>query len=232
MAFVPIADAIDEIRAGRIVVVVDDEDRENEGDLTIAAERDYSRDRQLHGDARTRADLSHADGGTLRCAALAADLAAEYLGLSERPSASQSTRAKASPPGFRRPTARARSSPQSIPIANRRIWRAPATCFPLRAREGGVLVRAGQTEAACDLARLAGLEPAGVICEIMNEDGTMARVPQLKDLLRSARVQNGIGCRLIRYRLKTERFIHRSGRGLHRIPIPDLSRTIAYASKS
>ena len=92
----------------------------------------------------------------------------------------------------------------------------PGHVFPLRAREGGVLVRAGQTEAACDLARLAGLEPAGVICEIMNEDGTMARVPQLDRILRAARFQDGVGGRS--HPLPAEdRTLHPSRRGrLHR----------------
>ncbi len=85
----------------------------------------------------------------------------------------------------------------------------PGHVFPLRAREGGVLVRAGQTEAAVDLARLAGLAPAGVICEIMNADGTMARVPHLVDFCARHGLKMASVADLIRYRLKTERYVHR-----------------------
>src|SRR5262249_19886470 len=87
----------------------------------------------------------------------------------------------------------------------------PGHVFPLRAKEGGVLVRAGQTEPSADLARMPGLTPAGVICEIMNEDGTMARVPQLVEFCARHSLKMLSVAELIRYRLRNERYIHRIG---------------------
>jgi 3,4-dihydroxy 2-butanone 4-phosphate synthase/GTP cyclohydrolase II len=105
----------------------------------------------------------------------------------------------------------------------------PGHVFPLRAREGGVLVRAGQTEASVDLARLAGLAPAGVICEVMNDDGTMARVPQLREFC----VRHGLKmisvADLIRHRMKTERFIRRLAEGSIETEFGEF-RTVAYGS--
>jgi 3,4-dihydroxy 2-butanone 4-phosphate synthase/GTP cyclohydrolase II len=105
----------------------------------------------------------------------------------------------------------------------------PGHVFPLRAREGGVLVRAGQTEASVDLARMAGLTPAGVICEIMNEDGTMARVPQLVEFCSKHGLKMVSVAELIRYRLKNERYIHRIGEGFLDTEFGPF-RTIAYSS--
>jgi len=105
----------------------------------------------------------------------------------------------------------------------------PGHVFPLRAREGGVLVRAGQTEASVDLARLAGLVPAGVICEIMNADGTMARVPQLEEFCRQHGLKMTSVAELIRYRLKHERNIRRRAEGCIETEFGEF-RTVAYAS--
>ena len=105
----------------------------------------------------------------------------------------------------------------------------PGHVFPLRAREGGVLVRAGQTEAAVDLARLAGLHPSGVICEIMNEDGTMARVPQLREFCLRHGVKMISVAELIRFRLKNEHCVHRRAEGSILTPFGDF-RTILYTS--
>src|SRR5205814_9936090 len=90
----------------------------------------------------------------------------------------------------------------------------PGHTFPLRARKGGVLVRAGQTEAAVDLARLAGMIPAGVICEIMNEDGSMARVPDLIEFCRTHNLKMLTVAELIRYRMANERYVHRVGEAI------------------
>ncbi|HEY1216009.1 MAG TPA: 3,4-dihydroxy-2-butanone-4-phosphate synthase, partial [Bryobacteraceae bacterium] len=106
----------------------------------------------------------------------------------------------------------------------------PGHVFPLRARPGGVLVRSGQTEAAVDLARLAGLSPGGVICEIMNEDGTMSRVPQLVQFCKRHRLKMISVADLIRYRLHTERFIEREAAGQIRTPYGEF-RTIRYRSR-
>ena len=103
-------------------------------------------------------------------------------------------------------------------------------CFPLRARPGGVLVRSGQTEAAVDLARLAGLSPGGVICEIMNDDGTMARVPQLVEFCSRYGLKMISVADLIRYRVQTERFIQRDGTGAIRTPQGEF-KTIRYVSR-
>ncbi|MFZ1144169.1 MAG: 3,4-dihydroxy-2-butanone-4-phosphate synthase, partial [Bryobacteraceae bacterium] len=105
----------------------------------------------------------------------------------------------------------------------------PGHVFPLRAREGGVLVRAGQTEAAVDLARMAGLSPAGVICEIMNPDGTMARVPQLKEFCAAHGLKMISVAELIRYRMRTERFLRRVAEGSIETEFGEF-RTVAYTS--
>jgi len=105
----------------------------------------------------------------------------------------------------------------------------PGHIFPLRAREGGVLLRAGQTEASVDLARMAGLSPAGVICEIMNPDGTMARVPQLEEFCARHSLKMISVADLIRYRLKTERFVRRIAEGSVQTEFGEFC-TIAYAS--
>src|SRR6201990_2169831 len=179
MPFVSVPDAIEEIRAGRIVVVVDDEDRENEGDLTIAAEK------VTPGIINFMAT----QGRGLICLALTPERC-DYLRLPLMSPLNTSTFGTAFTEAIdaregvttgisaadRTRTILTAIDPSCRPSDLAR----PGHVFPLRAREGGVLVRAGQTEASVDLARLAGLAPAGVICEIMNDDGTMARVPQLE----------------------------------------------------
>jgi 3,4-dihydroxy 2-butanone 4-phosphate synthase/GTP cyclohydrolase II len=107
----------------------------------------------------------------------------------------------------------------------------PGHVFPLRAREGGVLVRAGQTEAAVDLARLGGLMPAGVICEIMNDDGTMARIPQLEQFCHRHQLKMISVAELIRYRLENERFIRRVAEGSITTEFGEF-RTIAYTTST
>src|SRR5215831_18385021 len=180
MPFVPVPEAVAEIRAGRILVVVDDEDRENEGDLTIAAEKvtpEVINFMATHGRGLICLTLTPERCDYLRLPLMTAQNTSNFgtafcesidarEGVSTGISAADRTRTilKALDPDCR-PGDLAR----------------PGHVFPLRAREGGVLVRAGQTEASVDLSRMAGLTPAGVICEIMNEDGTMARVPQLDE---------------------------------------------------
>ena len=126
---------------------------------------------------------------------LRADDRARTRRRSAPPSPSRSRRARASRPASPPPTARTRSRSRSTRRQSPHDLVQPGHVFPLRARAGGVLERAGQTEAAVDLARLAGLNPAGVVCEIMNEDGTMARVPDLDPVLRAARAQDDHGRR-------------------------------------
>src|SRR5262245_51458307 len=201
MPFVPVEDAIEEIRAGRILVVVDDEDRENERELTIAAQ---SVTPELINFMATH-------GRGLICLALTADRCDQLrLPLMSPTNTSnfgtafcESIDARGGvttgiSAADRTKTILTAVDPDCRPSDLAR----PGHIFPLRAREGGVLVRAGQTEAAVDLSRLAGLQPAGVICEIMNEDGTMARVPELLDFCKRHALKMVSVAELIRYRMK------------------------------
>jgi 3,4-dihydroxy 2-butanone 4-phosphate synthase/GTP cyclohydrolase II len=228
MPFVGIPEAIEEIRAGRILVVVDDEDRENEGDLTIAAEKvtpEVVNFMATHGRGLIclpltpeRCDylrlplMSHqntSNFGTAFCESIDA-----RAGVSTGISAADRTR-----------TILAAIDPECRPEDLAR----PGHVFPLRAREGGVLVRAGQTEASVDLARLAGLTPAGVICEIMNDDGTMARVAQLREFCARHSLKMISVADLIRHRMKTERFIRRLAEGSVETEFGEFQ-TVAYGS--
>jgi len=206
MAFDAIESAIKEIRDGRMVIVVDDEDRENEGDLTMAAER-------ITPEA---INFMSREGRGLICVSLPGGRLDELhipLMVSENTSlydtafcvSVEARRGITSGVSAqdRATTIRALVDPKTRP----EDLTVPGHIFPLRAREGGVLARAGQTEAALDLSRLAGLYPAGVICEIMNEDGSMARVPQLFEFasrhgLRAITVQD-----LIRFRMRREKLV-------------------------
>jgi 3,4-dihydroxy 2-butanone 4-phosphate synthase/GTP cyclohydrolase II len=176
--FTDVQTAVSEIRAGRMIVVVDDEDRENEGDLTIAAE--FATPEVINFMAK--------HGRGLVCLALTEErLDYLRLGMMTPHNTSQYGTAFTESVDARDGVTtgisaydRARTIKVAIDPASRPSDLVkPGHTFPLRARKGGVLVRAGQTEAAVDLARMAGLIPAGVICEIMKEDGTMARVPDL-----------------------------------------------------
>ncbi|MBI1790011.1 MAG: 3,4-dihydroxy-2-butanone-4-phosphate synthase [Acidobacteria bacterium] len=228
MPFVSIPDAIEEIRAGRILVVVDDEDRENEGDLTIAAERVTP---QLINFMATH-------GRGLICVALTEERC-DYLRLplvSPQNTSNFGTAFCESVDARHGVTTgisaadRTRTVLACIdPAARADDLARPGHMFPLRARDGGVLVRAGQTEASVDLARLAGLTPAGVICEVMNDDGTMARVPQLAEFCRRHGLKMCSVADLIRYRMRHERYIHRTAEGFIETEFGPF-RTIAYAS--
>ena len=176
-------------RAGEMIIVVDDEDRENEGDLTIAAEKvtpEAINFMATHGRGLICLPMTPERLDELE---IPLDGVREHRRGSTPPSACRSTPGQARRTGIsaadRAATVLAAIDPQTRPLDLAR----PGHMFPLRARAGGVLVRAGQTEAAVDLARIAGLYPAGVICEIMNEDGTMARVPELPEVRAS-----GTGC--------------------------------------
>lgn len=229
MSFASIPEAIADFRQGKILVVVDDEDRENEGDLTIAAEKitpDAINFMATHGrgliclalDAEicTRLDLqpmsavNTARFGTAFCEAIdAAEGVTTGISAYDRAH-----------------TIRVAMDPQSRPQDLAR----PGHVFPLRARPGGVLVRSGQTEAAVDLANLAGLSPGGVICEIMNEDGTMARVPQLIEFCGQYGFKMISVADLIRYRTQTEKLVERDASGHVRTAFGDFQ-TIRYKSQ-
>jgi 3,4-dihydroxy 2-butanone 4-phosphate synthase/GTP cyclohydrolase II len=204
--FCTIPEALGEIRAGRMVVVVDDEDRENEGDLTMAAQF-------VDADAVNFMALR---GRGLICLALTEDRA-YHLQLHPMTRENQSRFGTAFTVSIEArhgvttgisAADRARTIQVAIdPSSGAQDLVRPGHVFPLVAREGGVLARAGQTEAAVDLARLAGLTPAGVICEIMNDDGTMARVPDLVGYCRRHGLKMTTVADLIRYRRRTEKLV-------------------------
>jgi 3,4-dihydroxy 2-butanone 4-phosphate synthase/GTP cyclohydrolase II len=229
MPFASIPEAIEDFRQGKIVIVVDDEDRENEGDLTMAAEKitpeainfmathgrgliclalDAGLCERLH--LQPMSPTNTARFGTAFCEAIdAAEGVSTGISAYDR----SHTIRVAMMPG---------TKPQDLAR--------PGHVFPLRARPGGVLVRSGQTEAAVDLARLAGLAPGGVICEIMNEDGTMARVPELREFAKRYGFKMISVADLIRHRIHTERFIRRDGEG-HAETRFGQFRTIRYRSQ-
>src|SRR5665213_3018114 len=176
--FTDVEEAVAEIRAGRMVVVVDDEDRENEGDLTLAAE--FVTPEAINFMARFGRGLicltlSEERADHLRLSPMTQENTSRFgTAFTETIEAREGVTTGISA-ADRAHTIRVAIDPRSTAKDLAR----PGHVFPLRARKGGVLVRAGQTEASVDLARMAGLVAAGVICEIMNEDGTMARVPDL-----------------------------------------------------
>jgi 3,4-dihydroxy 2-butanone 4-phosphate synthase/GTP cyclohydrolase II len=206
--FSTIEEAIEDLRRGRIVVVCDDENRENEGDLTMAA--------QFATPEAVNFMATHARG--LICLALTADRCDE-LGLdlmaakNESPFQTAFTISIEARDGVTTGISaadRARTIQVAIdPHSKPEDLVQPGHVFPLKARDGGVLERAGQTEAAVDLARLAGLIPAGVICEVMNEDGTMARVPDLVPYCQQHGLKMITVADLIAYRRRTEKLVER-----------------------
>jgi 3,4-dihydroxy 2-butanone 4-phosphate synthase/GTP cyclohydrolase II len=228
-AFADVPTAIEEIRAGRMIVVVDDEDRENEGDLTLAAEKVTPEainfmakfGRGLVCLTMTEERLDH-----LRLGPMSAENTSQYgtafceaidarVGVTTGISAYD----------------RARTIQVAIdPATQASDLARPGHVFPLRARKGGVLVRAGQTEASVDLARLAGMVPAGIICEIMKDDGTMARVPDLIAFCHEHGMKMLTVAELIRYRMAHERYVHRVGEALVDTRFGEF-RLIAYESE-
>ena len=228
--FATVDQAVQDFRAGRMVVVVDDEDRENEGDLTLAAE--FVTPEAINFMARF--------GRGLICLTLTEDRA-DYmrLGPMTRENTSQfgtafteSVEARVGVTTGISAADRAHTIKVAIdPASTAYDLARPGHVFPLRARKGGVLVRAGQTEASVDLARMAGLIPAGVICEIMNEDGTMARVPDLVSFCAEHKLLMVTVADLIRYRLQHERYLHRVGESILPTAHGDF-RMIAYENEA
>lgn len=204
--FVTVPEAVNEFARGRMVVVVDDEDRENEGDLTLAAE--FVTPEAINFMAKY--------GRGLICLTLTEERADQLqLGPMTHTNTSQFGTAFTVSIEAREGVTTgisAHDRAHTIRVAIDSMSTAhdlarPGHIFPLRARKGGVLVRAGQTEASVDLARLSGLKPAGVICEIMNDDGTMARVPDLVEFCIRHDLKLLTVAELIRYRLQTEGYI-------------------------
>jgi 3,4-dihydroxy 2-butanone 4-phosphate synthase/GTP cyclohydrolase II len=228
-SFIDVPTAIEEIRGGRMIVVVDDEDRENEGDLTLAAEKvtpeainfmaKYGRG--LVCLAMTEERLDH-----LRLGPMSAENTSQY-----GTAFCEAIDARAGVTTGISAYDRARTIQVAIDPATKASDLArPGHVFPLRARKGGVLVRAGQTEASVDLARLAGLIPAGIICEIMKDDGTMARVPDLIEFCHEHGMKMLTVAELIRYRMAHERYVHRVGEALVETRFGEF-RLIAYESE-
>jgi 3,4-dihydroxy 2-butanone 4-phosphate synthase/GTP cyclohydrolase II len=206
--FAPIEDAVEAIRQGRMIIVVDDEDRENEGDLTIAAEKITpeainfmaKQGRGLICMPMTGERLDQLEVPLMVTQNTTTFNTAFCVTIEAKHNVSTGISAS-----DRASTVLAAINPATKPTDLAR----PGHMFPLRARDGGVMVRAGQTEAAVDLARIAGLYPAGVICEIMNEDGTMARVPELTKFARKHGLLMITIADLIKYRMRTERLVKR-----------------------
>jgi 3,4-dihydroxy 2-butanone 4-phosphate synthase / GTP cyclohydrolase II len=228
MPFASIPEALDEIRAGRMLIVVDDEDRENEGDLTIAAEKVTAADINFmvtNGRGLVCLALEGSICDALRLPAMAPKNTSRFgTAFCETIDAREGTTTGVSA-ADRALTIQVTMRPGIRPEDLSR----PGHVLPLRARDGGVLVRAGQTEAAVDLARMAGLRPGGVICEVMNEDGTMARVPQLAEFCKLHGIKMISVAELIRYRTRNEQFMRRVAEGSLKTAAGEF-RTIAYAS--
>ena len=206
MSVSTIGEAIEDIRQGKMVILVDDEDRENEGDLTLAAE------------AATPENINFMakHGRGLICLTLTPEKCDE-LGLhpmvrdNTSPFETAFTVSIEAKHGVTTGISAADRAHTILTAvadgASAKDLVSPGHVFPLRARKGGVLVRLGQTEGSVDLARLAGLRPAGVICEIMNDDGTMARMPELKIFAKKHNIKICTIADLVAYRLKNERLV-------------------------
>ena len=209
MTFSRIEEALEDLKEGRIVIVVDDEDRENEGDLIMAAEKvtpeainfmaKYGRGLicvPLTGERIEELDLPLMVSDNTEGHGTAFTVSVDAVSVTTGISAHE-----------RAETVKVLISPETAP----RDLNRPGHIFPLQAKDGGVLRRAGHTEAAVDLAKMAGMYPAGVICEIMNEDGTMARVPQLTEFAKTHGLKIITIADLINYRMKKEKLVVRAG---------------------
>jgi 3,4-dihydroxy 2-butanone 4-phosphate synthase / GTP cyclohydrolase II len=208
-SFDPIEDAIADIRAGKVVIVVDDEDRENEGDFVTAARNatpEVINFMATHGRGLICAPITEE-----RCNELGLELMVrDNTALHETPfTVSVDVKGRGTTTGIsasdRSQTMMALIDPASTPGDLLR----PGHIFPLKAKQGGVLRRTGHTEAAVDLSRLAGFEPAGCIVEILNEDGTMARLPQLREIAKRFALKLISIEDLVAYRMRTERIVER-----------------------
>jgi 3,4-dihydroxy 2-butanone 4-phosphate synthase / GTP cyclohydrolase II len=206
--FTDVPGALTEFKAGRMIVVVDDEDRENEGDLTLAAEFATPEGINFmakHGRGLVCLTLTEERADYLRLGPMTQQNSSRFgTAFTETIEAREGVTTGISA-GDRSHTIQVAINPRSTAADLAR----PGHVFPLRARRGGVLVRAGQTEASVDLARMAGLIPAGVICEIMNDDGTMARVPDLIQFCNLHNLKMLTVAELIHFRLQNERYIFR-----------------------
>ncbi len=209
MSIARVEAALEDLRQGKMVILADDEDRENEGDLTMAAE-------MVTPEA---INFMAKEGRGLICLSLTEERA-DKLGLAPMVSDNDSSFETAFTVSIEAKQGvttgiSAADRAHTIKVATAAASTAadlarPGHVFPLRARKGGVMVRTGQTEGSVDLARLAGLEPAGVICEIMNDDGTMARMPELEEFARKHELKIVTVADIIAYRMRNELMVHRA----------------------
>ena len=227
MPLIPIDQAIEDIRNGKMVILVDDEDRENEGDLTIAAEKvtpELINFMAKYGRGLICLSLTGEKCDSLNLPLMVDNNTSKFeTGFTVSIEARKGVTTGIS--------AKDRATTILTAIADNAKagdLARPGHIFPLRARKGGVIVRTGQTEGSVDLARLAGLKPAGVICEIMDEDGTMARMPSLEVFSK----KHGIGictiADLIEYRMRTESFVHRTAETIIPTSIAGEFRAVVY----
>ena len=226
----PAAEIIEEARAGRIFILVDDEDRENEGDLVIPA--------QFATPDAINFMIKHARGlvclamTKARCDALGLPLMTQANGSRHETAFTISIEAREGISTGISAADRARTVAVAInPEMGREDIVSPGHIFPLMARDGGTLVRAGHTEASVDIARLAGLIPAGVICEIINDDGTMARLPELVAFAQRHNIKLGTIADLIAHRRTTERLVRRVEQGNITAQDGTAWRMVAFESK-
>ena len=226
----PAAEIIEEARAGRIFILVDDEDRENEGDLVIPA--------QFATPDAINFMIKHARGlvclamTKARCDALGLPLMTQANGSRHETAFTISIEAREGISTGISAADRARTVAVAInPEMGREDIVSPGHIFPLMSRDGGTLVRAGHTEASVDIARLAGLIPAGVICEIINDDGTMARLPELVAFAQRHNIKLGTIADLIAHRRTTERLVKRVEQGNITAQDGTAWRMVAFESK-
>ncbi len=228
LPFATVEEALEEIRAGRMIVLVDDEDRENEGDLTMAAEKvtpeainfmtKFGRGLICLALTEQRCDALNLAAITPRNTSLFGTPFCEPIDARRGTTTGTSASDRAT-------TILTATDPNTRPEDLAR----PGHVHTLRARNGGVLVRAGQTEASVDLARIAGLDHSGVICEIMNDDGTMSRTPELTEFCRVHGMKLLTVADLIRYRMQHERYVRRIAESILPTPYGNF-RVIAYSS--
>jgi 3,4-dihydroxy 2-butanone 4-phosphate synthase/GTP cyclohydrolase II len=224
--------AVEDIRAGKIVILVDDADRENEGDLCIAAEKvtpEAINFMAMHGRGLICLSLTEQQLERLHLSMMVPDYennsgfgTAFTVSIEAREGVTTGISA-----ADRALTVLAAINPEAQPNDLAR----PGHVFPLRAREGGVLRRAGQTEGSIDLARLAGLDPSGVICEIMNDDGTMARMPDLVEFGRKHNIKIVTIADLIQYRLRNEKLVQRAAEATMPIATAGEYRAVVYTNE-
>src|ERR1700723_800811 len=228
LPFATIEEAVEDIRQGRMIVLVDDEDRENEGDLTMAAEKitpeainfmaKFGRGLICLSLSEQRCETLDLKPISPRNTSMFGTPFCEPIHANRGPTTGTSAWDRAT-------TILVATDPHTKPEDLAR----PGHVYTLRARNGGGLGRAGQTEASVDLARIAGLNPSGVICEIMNEDGTMSRVPQLVEFCREHGLKMLPVADLIRYRMQHERYGRRVAESVLPTKYGDF-RMIAYSS--